>query len=104
MDSREARVSGSRSRAAHTQRVRCAVDVVEPRRDKCDLQNRCIIEPRGAQLFVMTRSYLCSILREFHDVLAHDALGISNGCCLEIAAQHFHQAILQGYATQKLCV
>ena len=64
--------------ASDTERVGDAVDVIEPRRDQSDLQNRLIVKAVGAKFFVPARMNFRRVFGELHDVIAHHALGFGN--------------------------
>jgi hypothetical protein len=90
--------------AAHAECVRYAVDVVEPRSDERDLQNRLIVEPDRAQALVIVFRNLGRILCQLYDVVHHCAFCFGDRSRRVIRFQSIDQRGVQGYATQKLCV
>ena len=96
--------SGSPLLSSHSQRVRHAVDVVEPRGDQRDLENRSVVETGGAQTFVIVLPDFGRVLGDFHHVVEHDSLLRSNGSGGVVLLQRIDQFFIQRDATQKLCV
>jgi hypothetical protein len=95
-------VSGSV--AAYSERIRHTVDVVEPRRDQRDLENRAIVEAGSTHPLVVFRRDARGILGELHDVVEHHPLGIGHRRGLVISFQCFDEIVVERDATQKLCV
>ena len=89
---------------AHPERVRNAVDVVEPRGDQRDLENRLIVEASATQPLVICRRDPRSILIELNDVVEHDTLGIRDRGCRVVPLQCFGEIVVKRDPTQKLCV
>jgi hypothetical protein len=90
--------------AAHSECIRDAVDVVEPRRDQRDLKNRPIVEAGVTQpLVVGWRDPRC-ILGELHDIVEHRTLGISDRRSRVVPLQCFDEIVVKRDPTQKLCV
>jgi hypothetical protein len=65
--------------AAYSQGVGDAIDVVEPRCDQRDLQDRFIIEPDFAQSFVVFSGYPRSVLRQPDYVIQHCVILFADG-------------------------
>ena len=86
------------------QRIRDAVDVVEPRRDQGNLQDGFIVESCGPQLCVVLLRNLCGIPGELYHVTQHHAFRLGYRGGRVVALQRFDQAFIQSYPTQKLCV
>ena len=89
---------------ADTERIGDAIDVVEPRGDQRDLQDAAIVEAGVAQPNMIARAALRGILGNFDHVFQHGFILLANGCGAKIALQGLHHGIIQGNATQKLCV
>ena len=89
---------------AHAERVRDAVDVIEPRRNEGNLENGLVIEACLAQPLVVGSADLCSILGKLDDVLHHHALRRGEGRLRVIRLKRFNQCLIESDATQKLCV
>jgi hypothetical protein len=60
--------------SSNSQRIRDAVDVVEPGRDQRDLKNAAIVEADGAQPIVIRGLDPRGIARDLLDVLEHHAI------------------------------
>ena len=60
--------------SAHAERVRNAVDVVEPRGNECYLKNPFIVEADHAQTLVIFGSDARGVARDLHGVVEHHAL------------------------------
>jgi len=59
---------------ADTERVRYAIDVVEPGSDQSHLQYGAVVESFAAQAFVVLRANPRRVFCEFHDVIQHRTL------------------------------
>jgi len=89
---------------SYSQRIRDAIDVVEPGGDQCDLKNRFVIESSRAELFMVVFPDLGGVFRELDDVVEHDAFLFGDRSRGVIALKRFDQGLIEGDATQKLCV
>jgi len=92
------------SLSTNSERIRDAVDVVEPRRDQRDLENRPIVEACATQPLMVFRRDPRSILGELHDVVEHHTLGIRDRRGLVVRLQRFDEIVVKRDPTQKLCV
>lgn len=92
------------SLSSHSERVRDAIDVVEPGRDQRDLQDALVVEPGCPQPLMITFPDLSGVLGELHDVIEHNAFLICNRRRGVIPLKRFNQLLIQGHSTQKLCV
>ena len=93
-----------KSISAHAQSIRDAIDVIEPGGDQCDLQNGAIVKTGRAQLYVIAFGDARGISRQLSDIVKHHALLFGDWRSPIVLLQRFDQLVIQGYATQKLCV
>ncbi len=89
---------------AHAERVRNAVDVIEPGGDEGNLENGLVIESGLAQPLVVGAADLCSIFGKLDHVVHHHALRRRERRRRVIRLERFNQCFIQCDATQKLCV
>ena len=59
---------------AHAQRIRNAIDVVEPGRDQSDLQNGLVIETSGPQALMILLRDARRIASQLRYVVEHDSI------------------------------
>ena len=71
-----------------------AVDVIEPRRDQSNLQNRLIVVADRPQFLVMTGMNFHGIFCQLNDVIAHHALGFGDRRVFVILSQCRNQIIV----------
>ena len=90
--------------AADAQRIGDAIDVVEPGRDQCDLQDGAIVEADAAQPLVVQGRDLGRVLGELDHVVDHHPFLIRDRRLPVIFSQRLDERIIQGDPTQKLCV
>ena len=90
--------------SSHSQRVRHSVDIVEPCRDQCDLQNAAIVKSGGAKTLMIRAADLRRVLRQLHRVIQHRPFLLRDRRTFVIPPQSFNQIRIQSYSTQKLCV
>src|SRR5262249_48772641 len=64
----------TRSFPTHSQRVRDAVDVVEPGRDQGDLQNPPVVEADRTEAVMIGASHFGGVARQERDVIEHDPI------------------------------
>jgi len=88
----------------HPQRVRHAIDVVEPGSDQRDLQNSLIIKSRGSQPFDIIFPNLGRVLGELDHIIEHHAILGRDWRRSVVLLQRLHQVLIQRHPTQKLCV
>src|SRR5678815_1617573 len=62
------------STSSHAQRIRHAIDVVEPRRDERNLQNSLVIKTHRAQAVVIGRRDTRCVTSYLHHVIEHNPL------------------------------
>lgn len=89
---------------AHAERVRDAIDVIEPRSDQRDLENGFVIKALGAQTFMILRRDARGVFGQLHDVIEHRAILRADRSGAIIFAQRLHELFIQRDPTQKLCV
>lgn len=75
--------------SSHSQRVGDSVDVVEPCRDQCDLQNATIVESGGTKTLMIRAADLRRILCHLHRVIQHRPFLLGDGRRLVIPPQGF---------------
>jgi len=90
--------------SSYSQRVRHAVDVVEPSSNQSDLQDRLIVKSHSAQFVVIIFPDLGGVFSNFHGVVKHRPFLRSDGSRCVIFFQSFDQILIQRNPTQKLCV
>jgi hypothetical protein len=86
------------------QGVGYAIDVVEPGRDECDLQDCLVVESGGAQAVVVIFPDFRGVLGKFDHVVQHHAVLFGYGGSRVVLLQRSNQRFVKRYPTQKLCV
>ncbi len=87
-----------------TQAVGNTVDIVEPRRDEVDLQNRGIVEAESAENVNVSALYVHGPPRQRVDVVQHGSIGRAQLRRSIIDTEGRDKLLIPGCSTQKLCV
>src|SRR5947209_1585188 len=90
--------------SSYSQRVRHAVDVVEPGSNQSYLQDRLIVKSHSAQFVVIIFPDLGRVSSNFYVVVEHLPFLLSDGSRCVVPLQRLAQTLIQRDPTQKLCV
>ena len=90
--------------APYTEGIGNPVDVVEPGCNERDLQDSAVVEPRGAQPFVVLRRDPGRVTGELGNVVEHHAVALIDGRGPVVTPDGVDEVVVQGHPTQKLCV
>jgi hypothetical protein len=90
--------------APDAQAVGDAVDVIEPGRDQCNLQDRQVVKTDSPQFVMVLRRQASRVPRQLNHVVQHRAIRLGQRGFRVILAQGGDQRVIQSDPTQKLCV
>ena len=91
-------------RLPYAKRIRNAVRVAEPAGDDADLEDRLVVEARGAEPVEVFRAEPGRVARELLHELEHRVVGRRDVGRAVVAPQRIHEVGIESDATQKLCV
>src|SRR5260370_21195447 len=92
------------SLSPYPQRIRDAINGIEPGRDHRNLQNPAIVKSRSPQAFNISLPNLGRILAQLDHVIQHYSLLRRDGCARIVFFQCLDQLCIQRDSTQELCV